>query len=120
MELKTLACVILPTYNEANNVAASIPKIFEQADKISTHEQHVLVVDDNSPDGTGEVVGRSCKAQYPGLHIVTGEKKGLGETYKRGMAFAMSTLKPDIIFQIGCRFAAQSVAYRCRFVQSWV
>ena len=97
--MKKIACVILPTYNEAQNVSILIPRIFEQASKIPTHELHILVVDDNSPDGTGEIV-RKYIDQYPSLHITTGEKKGLGEAYKRGIAFALSTLKPDIVFQM--------------------
>jgi dolichol-phosphate mannosyltransferase len=97
--VKKIACVILPTYNEAQNVSVLIPKIFEQADKMSTHELHVLVVDDNSPDGTREVV-RKYTDEYRSLHMITGEKKGLGEAYKRGMAFALSKLKPEIVFQM--------------------
>jgi dolichol-phosphate mannosyltransferase len=97
--MKKIACVILPTYNEAQNASILIPRIFEQANNISTHELHVLVVDDNSPDGTEEVV-RNYIDEYPSLHIITGEKKGLGEAYKRGMAFALSALKPDIVFQM--------------------
>jgi dolichol-phosphate mannosyltransferase len=97
--MKKIACVILPTYNEAQNVSILIPRIFEQASKIPTHELHILVVDDNSPDGTGEIV-RKYIDQYPSLHITTGEKKGLGEAYKRGIAFTLSTLKPDIVFQM--------------------
>lgn len=97
--MKKIACVVLPTYNEAQNVSILIPKIFEQARKILTHELHVLVVDDNSPDGTEQVV-RKYVDEYPSLHIITGERKGLGEAYKRGIAFALSTLKPDIVFQM--------------------
>ena len=97
--MKKIACVILPTYNEAQNVSMLIPRIFKQADKISTHELHVLVVDDNSPDGTGKVV-RKYIDEYPFLHMITGEKKGLGEAYKRGIAFALSKLRPEIVFQM--------------------
>ena len=97
--MKKIACVVLPTYNEAQNVSILIPRIFEQANAISTHELHVLVVDDNSPDGTGDVV-RKYAHEYPCLHMITGEKNGLGEAYKKGMAFALSTLKPDIVFQM--------------------
>jgi dolichol-phosphate mannosyltransferase len=97
--MKKIACVILPTYNEARNVEILIPRIFEQADKIPTHELHVLVVDDNSPDGTGDVV-RKYTDEYPSLHMITGEKKGLGEAYKRGIIFALSELKSDIVFQM--------------------
>jgi dolichol-phosphate mannosyltransferase len=116
-----LACVILLTYNEAQNVALLIPKIFEQANKIPTHELHVLIVDGNTPDGTGDVV-RRFKAEYLALHIITGEKNGLGEAYEKGMAFALSTLKPNIIFQMDAGFAARSFAFAVvrQLVQPWV
>ncbi len=97
--MKNIACVILPTYNEAENVQILIPEIFKQSDKISTHELHVLVVDDNSPDGTKDVIEKQMKI-YPNLHLLTGEKKGLGEAYKRGMNHAITELKPDLIFQM--------------------
>jgi dolichol-phosphate mannosyltransferase len=50
--MKPIACIVLPTYNEAGNLQVLLPKIFEQQERISSHELHVLVVDDNSPDGT--------------------------------------------------------------------
>lgn len=53
--MKKIACVCLPTYNEAENVTIAIPRTFEQAIRISTHDLHV-VVNDNSPDGTAAVV----------------------------------------------------------------
>ena len=44
--MKKIACIVLPTYNEAENVIVLIPEIFKQAKKIDSHELHVLVVDD--------------------------------------------------------------------------
>ena len=93
------ACVVLPTYNEAENIRIVIESIFLQQEKIATHELHVLVVDDNSPDGTGEKV-RGLMKSYPNLHILEGEKKGLGEAYKRGMNHAIELLQPDLILQM--------------------
>ena len=93
------ACVILPTYNEAENVVSVIPHIFSQAEKITSHELHVLVVDDDSPDGTQDVVS-TLIGQYPNLHMITGTKEGLGEAYKRGMAYARKDLSPDLVFEM--------------------
>ena len=67
--------------------------------KISSHELHVLVVDDNSPDGTGDIV-KKMQQQFPTLHLLTGQKKGLGDAYKRGMAHAIDKLNADIIFEM--------------------
>jgi len=97
--MNKIGCVVLPTYNEAENVRVVIPRIFEQAIKIPTHDLHVVVVDDNSPDGTAAVV-REFMGTFPNLHLVTGEKKGLGEAYKRGMAHAMKELQADLIFEM--------------------
>jgi dolichol-phosphate mannosyltransferase len=94
-----IACVVLPTYNEVENIPIIIPNIFKQTEKIASHDIHVLVVDDNSPDGTQDAVLK-CMEDFTQLHLITGEKKGLGDAYKRGMAYAMKTLQPDIIFEM--------------------
>ncbi|OIQ49102.1 Undecaprenyl-phosphate mannosyltransferase [Pseudodesulfovibrio hydrargyri] len=94
-----IACIVLPTYNESENVGILLPRIFEQADRIPSHELHVLVVDDNSPDGTAGVV-RGLQARYPHLHVISGQKRGLGEAYKRGFAHAIKELDPDLILQM--------------------
>jgi dolichol-phosphate mannosyltransferase len=97
--MNKIGCVVLPTYNEAENVRVVIPRIFEQAIKIPTHDLHVVVVDDNSPDGTAVVV-REFMGTFPNLHLLTGEKRGLGEAYKRGMAYALEELQADLIFEM--------------------
>ena len=94
-----VACVVLPTYNEVENVKFVIPKIFEQAGKIPSHDLHVLVVDDNSPDGTQDIVYGLMK-RYKNLHLIAGEKEGLGEAYKRGMAYVRENLPSDLIFEM--------------------
>jgi dolichol-phosphate mannosyltransferase len=93
------ACIVLPTYNEADNVGIIIPAIFSQDKKIKTHELHVLVVDDNSPDGTQDRV-RELMDQFPNLHLITGKKEGLGEAYKRGMNYAVKNINADLIFEM--------------------
>jgi len=97
--MRPKACVILPTYNEAENVNNVIPEIFAQAPAIPTHDLHVLVVDDNSPDGTQHVV-RTLMKRFQNLHLITGPKKGLGEAYKRGIDNAIKRLSPDIVFEM--------------------
>ena len=97
--MRPKVCVILPTYNEAENVNDVIPEIFTQAPAIPTHDLHVLVVDDNSPDGTQHVVC-TLMGRFQNLHLITGPKRGLGEAYKRGIDDAMKRLSPDIVFQM--------------------
>jgi dolichol-phosphate mannosyltransferase len=94
--MKPIACIVLPTYNEAENLQVLLPRIFEQQERISSHELHVLVVDDNSPDGTGQLV-EGFRSRFSFLHIICGEKKGLGEAYKRGIRHAMRVLNPQLV-----------------------
>jgi dolichol-phosphate mannosyltransferase len=93
------ACIVMPAYNEAANLLDLLPQIMQQAEKIPTHELHVLVVDDNSPDGTGAVVSE-WMARDPRIHLLSGNKSGLGEAYKRGIACAIETLDPELIIQM--------------------
>jgi dolichol-phosphate mannosyltransferase len=97
--MNKIACIVMPTYNEAANLPELFPKIFEQQAKIPTHEVHVLVVDDDSPDGTALVVGEWMK-QTPRIHLLSGQKRGLGEAYKRGIAHALKILEPELVLQM--------------------
>lgn len=68
--------IITPTYNERNNIGRLIDKIFALYPTI-----HVLVVDDNSPDGTAETV-KSLQLKYPNLHLKQrAGKLGLASAY---------------------------------------
>jgi dolichol-phosphate mannosyltransferase len=94
------ACIILCTYNEVDNVPILIPRIYEQSKKIHSHDLHLIVVDDNSPDGTQDCI-RELMKKYPKfLHLISGEKKGLGEAKKRGITYAFEKLDPDLIVEI--------------------
>ena len=95
--------IIIPTYNEAENIKRFIEAVQETSKKFSHHETHLLVVDDNSPDGTGEIV-KKLKNKYKNLHLLTGEKHGLGQAYLRGMDYATETLKAEVMFEIDADF----------------
>jgi dolichol-phosphate mannosyltransferase len=71
--------VIFPTYNEAENVERIIPDVLSKSPELE-----VLVIDDNSPDGTGDIVERMARAD-PKIHLIrrTG-KMGLGTAYVLG------------------------------------
>jgi dolichol-phosphate mannosyltransferase len=101
--VRRIACIVLPTYNEAKNLPALLPLIFSQSGKIASHELHVLVVDDNSPDGTRNQVLEAMPL-YPCLHLISGEKKGLGDAYKRGILHAIESLDPHLILQMDADF----------------
>ena len=80
--MKTL--IISPTYNEHKNVAMLIEKIF----KIDSN-YHLLIVDDNSPDGTAKIV-QDLQLTYPNLHLeIRNKKDGLGKAYIFGFKWAL-------------------------------
>jgi dolichol-phosphate mannosyltransferase len=79
------ALIILPTYNEKENLANAVARIFEVDPTF-----HVLVVDDNSPDGTGQIA-EDLKKANPRIHVVhRPRKEGLGRAYVEGFQFALS------------------------------
>lgn len=91
------ATIVLPTYNEAENITLVLADIFKQ--KIPSWETSVLVVDDNSPDGTGKIVA-SLQKKYPRLHLLKGTKQGLGVAYTRGFAHVLTKMKADVMFEM--------------------
>jgi len=93
------AVVILPTYNEKENIKTVVTKLFSVFKKIKKHDMSILVVDDSSPDGTAEEV-KKLQKRYKKLHMITGQKKGLGVAYIRGFKHAISKLKADVLFEM--------------------
>ena len=78
------ALVIIPTYNELENIQGIVPKVLEQDPSIE-----VLVVDDGSPDGTADAVKR-MQVDEPRIHILERAKKmGLGTAYVAGFKYAI-------------------------------
>lgn len=95
--------IILPTYNERDNIRLLIPALFRQCERIR-HEMHLLVVDDNSPDGTADQV-RTLMVDYQRLHLFTGKKQGLGAAYIRGMHYALHELQADAVMEMDADFS---------------
>src|SRR5947209_583449 len=67
--------------------------------KIKNHDMHLLVADDTSPDGTGDIVKENIK-KYSHLHLNSGPKKGLGAAYVRAMSYAIEQLGADVVISI--------------------
>jgi len=108
--------VVMPTYNEAQNICAMVDLVCADVfRRMSQADMHLLVVDDNSPDGTGRLV-RQKMLQYPNLHLSSGRKQSLGRAYVRGIRYAIEKLSPDAIvemdadFQHDPRYLTQMVA----------
>ncbi len=96
--------IVMPSYNERSNIGKMLPALLEvEFPKISNAEMHLLVVDDKSPDGTGEIVKEAMK-KYKNLHILEGEKQGLGWAYIRGFKYAVKELKADAVMEMDADF----------------
>jgi dolichol-phosphate mannosyltransferase len=91
--------IIIPTYNEKENIEKILTKTFSLSKKFD-----VLIVDDGSPDGTGDIV-KSLQSKFKGLYIEerTG-KLGLGTAYIHGFNWAL-TKSYDYIFEMDADFS---------------
>jgi dolichol-phosphate mannosyltransferase len=93
------ALVITPTYNEAVNIPKLVPKILHQSTDIE-----ILIVDDNSPDGTAEIV-KNLQRTNPRVHLIERPRKmGLGTAYVAGFKYAIER-KYDYIFEMDADFS---------------
>ena len=97
--------VVLPTYNERENITRIVPALFD----LEIANLRLLVVDDNSPDGTGQAVDAlAARAEYAGrLHILRRQQKqGLGPAYIEGFKRALA-LGADLVIQMDADLSHQ-------------
>jgi dolichol-phosphate mannosyltransferase len=93
-------CICLPTYNERENLGPMVDRL----GKILGDEGVVLVIDDNSPDGTGELADRLA-TERAGVHVLhRPRKEGLGPAYLDGFRRALE-LGAELIFELDCDFS---------------
>lgn len=96
----TNAVVVVPTYNEIENIERLLRTVFSLQ-----REFHVLVVDDNSPDGTGEAVEAKLATYNNKLFLLKRpEKNGLGAAYIAGFKWALEN-NYDYIFEMDADFS---------------
>jgi dolichol-phosphate mannosyltransferase len=91
--------VIIPTYNERDNLASLIPAIFDVDDALD-----ILVVDDGSPDGTGELVETFIEQTTRVQMLQRGSKQGLGTAYLDGFQYALAR-RYDYMVQMDADFS---------------
>ncbi len=94
------AIVIIPTYNEKENVEKMIRKVFSLS-----YPFHILIIDDGSPDGTASIV-KDLQQTFPeALHLLERKGKlGLGTAYITGFDWAIAN-KYDYIMEMDCDFS---------------
>lgn len=95
--MKALVCI--PTFNEIENLPLIIPEILKRDERFS-----VLVIDDNSPDGTGKWAEEESQ-RNPRVHVLhRREKQGLGQAYLAGFRWALER-DYDLIFEMDADFS---------------
>ena len=94
-----MVSIILPTYNESQNLEQLIKAIFD----LGISDLKVIIVDDNSPDGTGRMADKLSR-QYPVQVIHRESKQGLGSAYIAGFKLALQQ-NADLIFEMDADFS---------------
>jgi len=92
-------CIVIPTYKEKENLEKHIPEI-QETHEANRLDGHILIVDDNSPDGTGAYVEELSKTQR-NIHLLRRPcKMGLGSAYRDGFKYAFERLGVDVVFEM--------------------
>lgn len=100
---KPSVCVCVPTYNEAENIAAFVGALLKQFDSLKLNAV-VLVIDDGSPDGTGEIADRLAAADPRVRVLHRKEKNGIGPAYMAGFAWTLQR-RIGAVVQMDCDFS---------------
>jgi len=104
---KETVVIIIPTYNEAAVIDATITAVFDATKHIPDIDLHVLVFDSASTDDTPVIV-RRMQASFVRLHLQTEQQKsGLGSAYLQAMRYALDTLQADIVFEFDADLSHQ-------------
>ena len=108
MKQQNTAVIVIPTYNEADNIGRMIeylnsktfPNIVAKKDGLTeSWDMKILVVDGNSPDGTGKVVEKEAKKHSNTFLLTETSKDGIGAAYLKGFKYAIDKLKADFVFE---------------------
>jgi len=92
--------VIIPTYNERENIGQLIPIVLKKGPNIK-----VLVVDDNSPDGTGAMVADMARSNERIFLLSRSGKLGLGSAYVQGFKWVLANGTSEYIFEMDADFS---------------
>jgi dolichol-phosphate mannosyltransferase len=107
--------VVIPTYNEAENVEGIVRATLAELERVAPNAHRILVVDDNSPDGTGAIAERLAES-HPQVEVLhRAAKTGLGHAYLAGFAHALAgdaelVLEMDADFSHDPRYLEQMLA----------
>ncbi|MHB8690118.1 MAG: polyprenol monophosphomannose synthase [Solirubrobacteraceae bacterium] len=96
--------VVIPTYNEAANVERIVRATKAELQRLRPGDHHVLVVDDNSPDGTGGIADALAEELESVSVLHRFEKNGLGNAYLAGFADALAS-GAELVFEMDADFS---------------
>lgn len=99
-------CFVIPTYNEALNVTPLLQRL---CGLYADDEIAFLIVDDESPDGTAHLVREFARGDSR-VHLLQGQRRGLGDAYVRGITYALEKLDAEIVVQMDADFSHDPAA----------
>lgn len=112
MGKRTEANIIIPTYNESENISLFLDELFRQVDLENERrasedkvDVYAFVVDDNSPDKTADIVRDYMKKERRVYLHFRKEKQGLGAAYKDGMKSVVRKFNPEYVFEMDADFS---------------
>jgi dolichol-phosphate mannosyltransferase len=97
-------CVVIPTYNEAQNAERIVRAVAAELDHLVPGHYCILVIDDGSPDGTGQIADGLARELAPVEVLHRGAKSGLGHAYRAGFAWALAH-GADVVIQMDADFS---------------
>jgi radical SAM superfamily enzyme YgiQ (UPF0313 family) len=97
---KAKVAIIIPTYNEKDNISGIIKAILD-----ILPQAYIVVIDDNSPDGTADIAQGLCRGNNRIRLVRRPKKSGLGQAYKEGFAYVLKNLDAEYIFEMDADFS---------------
>lgn len=91
--------LLLPTYNEGENIEILVVDIFYHINSIKNWSAEVIIIDSYSTDGTQELV-KKLQKQHSNLHLLNVKKEGLGKAYIHGYKYALKAFDPFAFIQM--------------------
>ena len=96
--------ILIPTYNERTTLPTLMGVLVEEIKKI-TDNYSIIILDDASPDGTGDIAEELNK-KYENIMVIHRKSKlGIGSAYKEGFKFVLEHFDPDLIIQMDADFS---------------
>ncbi len=96
--------IILPTYNEKENIEDFLQAVLDEIKNINDFDINILVVDDYSPDGTADIVKKVIEKENK-VNLLLNNTRGLGRAYIAGFKYAIEKFNPDILIEMDSDFS---------------